>query len=120
MTEHQIQTLFFEILKLNEKKYPSLKFVFAVPNGGHRHVAVATKLKREGVKRGVFDVLFFHRTKDYSGLAIEFKAGKNKLTPEQKEFQSYLETQGIYTAVCYSVDQALDEIEKYLEIELTR
>ncbi len=120
MSEHDIQTVFFDILRLNEVRYPLLRWVFAIPNGSHRHVAVAAKLKREGVKRGIMDVFCCFPMMDNHGLWLEFKHGKNKLTTEQKEFQSAMETVGYKTAVCYSAIEAIREIESYLNIRLSK
>lgn len=42
--EHQHQSAFFEILRLNERTFPALAFVFAIPNGGQRSKVTAGKL----------------------------------------------------------------------------
>ena len=39
------------------RMWPDLRWLFAVPNGGRRDVAEAAHLKRQGVKRGVVDLL---------------------------------------------------------------
>ena len=44
--------------------------IFHVPNGEHRHIAVAKKLQRMGVKPGVADFLAFTTTRK---AAIELK-----------------------------------------------
>jgi len=38
--------------------YPNARKIFAIPNGGHRNVVVAGKLKAEGVRAGVPDLCF--------------------------------------------------------------
>ena len=54
MSEHHEQCALFAWLRL---QWPDLDRVsFAIPNGGHRHKAVAGKLKAEGVKAGVPDI----------------------------------------------------------------
>lgn len=122
MSEHSQQVLLFDVLRLNERKHPELKFVFAVPNGGQRSKAVAGKLRAEGVKRGVFDIFVpiprFYP--DRFGLFIEMKYGKNKLTDEQKEFGEHLRLNGYARAVCYSADEAIKEIERYLGVTLSK
>lgn len=46
---------------------------FAVPNGGHRHPAVARKLKAQGVRAGVPDVHLDIPAGGFHGLRLEFK-----------------------------------------------
>ncbi len=118
-SEHQHQVAYFDVLRLNEAKYPFLKYVFAVPNGSHRHIAVAAKLKKEGVKSGIFDIFVCFPKDDYGGLFLEFKYGRNKLTDSQKEFREYAERH-YATAVCYSWTEAVQATEEYLEIKLLK
>lgn len=127
MSEHEIQVAVFDVLRLNESKYPFLKWIYAVPNGGSRHPAVAGKLKAEGVKRGISDICIpfpcLHSFREPTGLCcrgayIEMKAGKNKPTPEQKEFLEFVQKAGYKADVCYSAKDALDVIEDYCGIKL--
>ena len=115
-TEHQEQCALFEWAALNETKYPELRWMFAVPNGGKRHISVAVKMKAEGVKRGVPDILcvFPSGCRSYIGLAIEMKSGKNKTTPEQNEWLSALENYGWAAVVCHSWQEAAEVIVNYL------
>ena len=83
-----------------------------VPNGGQRHPAVAKKLKAEGVKRGVPDVLVFEvcrgSASDLSfcdGLALELKVGRNKPTAAQVEWHERLRKNGWRVEVCYTLDE---------------
>lgn len=123
--EHQEQTVFFRWAKLNERKYPELALLFAIPNGGARHIAVARKLKAEGVKAGVPDIFLpasqqwgggcdkgFCRS--YHGLFIELKAGKNKPTTTQAWWHRNLIEAGYKVEVCYSWQEACKEIVAYL------
>ncbi len=122
MTEHEIQSSFFAVIQLNAKKHKWLDNIFAVPNGGKRHVSVAVKLKREGVKAGVWDVFLPSPQPGGNGLAgiwIEFKTGRNKLTDSQKQFRDGL-GETCEFAVCYSVDEGLEAVEKFLGIGLTK
>ena len=123
MSEHQEQTALFNILRMYEDKYPELKWVHAIPNGGHRHISVARKMKAEGVKAGVWD-LFVPVIKDevkchtfigYCGLYVEMKVKPNKLTDNQKAFRD--EVGDAYEwAVCYSAVEACHVIGEYLDI----
>ena len=52
-SEHQLQASLCEYLA--HALRPDC-YVYAVPNGGARHIRVAVKLKAEGVRRGVPDL----------------------------------------------------------------
>lgn len=86
-----------------------------VPNGGQRNVIVAAKLKGEGVKPGVPDVLVFAPITTepsgmliHNGLAIELKNGKKGRTSQhQKMWMGQLERHGWRVAVCHNLDEAL-------------
>ena len=116
MSEHNEQVALFQILSLHEARYPLLKWVFAIPNGGKRHPAVAVKMKAEGVKAGAWDIFVPVPIDDKCGLWIEMKYGANKLTENQEAFR-----EGVgeaYTwAVCYSAEEAAHAIGEYLGIE---
>src|SRR5947209_19235518 len=94
LKEHDIQSLFFLWLRRNEGRHPVLRLFFAVPNGGWRHKGTAIKLKAEGVKPGVPDTCLPVAREGFSGLWIEFKAGRNKLTEFQEEWRTLLSTDG--------------------------
>jgi len=89
-----------------------------VPNGGNRNVVTGAKLKKQGTKRGVPDVLIFeppakrpHR--DKAGVAIELKRQKGgRLTKHQKEWLEKLKKCNWVTRRCNGADQAIDLIEK--------
>jgi hypothetical protein len=87
-TEHAEAVTFWKMVKLHENRYPALKLLFAVPNGGGRHPAIAAKLKAEGVRPGVSDYLCLAKSANgvYAGLALELKTATGAATKEQKEF----------------------------------
>lgn len=115
MSEHATQVAIFQWARLAAKwKYPALRWMYAIPNGGHRHIAVAAKLKAEGVRAGVLDINLPVPIGICSGLWIEVKYGKNKLTSCQEEWAAGMAELGHGVAVCYTVDQAIAAIEGYL------
>ena len=81
-----------------------------VPNEGQRNIVTGARLKKKGLKRGVPDVLIFNPNPHGVGLAIELKAGKKKPTPEQSEWIAELYKLGWSTAICNTVDAAIDMI----------
>ena len=99
---------------LQKKKYPELDLLFAIPNGGARHIAVARKLKAEGVKSGVPDLFLPVARLGYHGLFIELKAGKNKLSENQIAWLEALEDEGYLAQACWGFDEAVDMILWYL------
>ena len=96
--------------------YPALKLLYHVPNGGKRNAAEAARLKRQGVKAGVPDLVLPVPKEGYHGLYIEMKWGKNKTTDEQDWWLEKLAEMGYKTAVCYGAEAAMDLIADYLHI----
>ena len=116
MSEHQEQVLLTRWVDRWAYEVDGLEMYFAVPNGGHRHKATAAKMKAEGQRAGVPDVLLLHPTDLYHGLALEMKYGKGKVRPTQQEWLTKFETRGYLTAVCYSWQEAAQVICDYLEL----
>ena len=111
--EHDLQTAIFAWANMQAGNCPALKYLFAIPNGGQRHPAVAMRLKAEGVKRGVPDVFLPLPVNNYHGLFMEVKIFPNKCTLEQKEFLNFLDMEGYATIVVYSLEQAILAFNKY-------
>ncbi len=109
--DHQVA--FFKWLKLAKPHANSL--TFAVPNGGKRDIKEAIALKMRGLKAGVCDVFMAIPTEEYSGLFIEFKAGRNKLTGPQQTFVALAREVGYRVDVCYSWIEAKDIVLDYLK-----
>lgn len=117
MSEHQLQANFFDWAARQACKYPDLKKMFAIPNGGLRNVIVASKLKREGVKSGIPDVCMPVARGGFIGFWIEFKVGKNKCTPAQVERIEQLRADGHNVAVCYTLEEGIAAVVWYLKQE---
>jgi len=95
-------------------KYPMLKWLFAVPNGGKRGASTAATMKRTGLKPGVLDLLLLYPSNGYHGLAIELKYGRNKPSQEQRDFICHHLPLGYQCVVCWSWLDARREIINYL------
>jgi VRR-NUC domain len=91
--------------------------LFAIPNGGHRHPAVAGKLKAEGVRAGIPDMMLAVPRGRHHGLFIEHKAGTRKPGPIQNDRMQELMEQGYAVAVSYGCDKTVDIISNYLRGE---
>ena len=94
--EHDAQVALFDWMKIHEANWPMLRFCAAIPNGDK---ITAALLKQEGVRRGVPDLVLPCKdvTGRYPGLWIELKYGRNKLSPEQQEWLTWLAAQGFQT-----------------------
>ncbi len=88
--------------------------IVAIPNGGKRGLKEAYFLKLEGVSAGFPDLFVVEMRGGYGGLFIELKYGKNKPTESQKQWINYLNSVGYLAVVCYSCEEALETINKYL------
>ncbi len=122
MSEHDEQVALFIWAAMYEERFPQLKMLFAVPNGGYRMAKTARDLKAEGVKKGVPDVFYpVPRKKGnqgFVGLVIEMKFDKNKPTREQEWWLGMLKLNAWKTVVCYSWQEAAKAIAEYEGIQL--
>ena len=101
----------------NVNRYPELKWLHHVPNGGSRNKQEAVKLKQMGVKAGVSDLCLPYPKGLYCGLYIEMKFGDNRQQETQKEFLADMAAAGHFVATCYSAEEAIKVIEEYLKLE---
>lgn len=105
-------------------RYPvAAKLIFHVPNGGHRHKLVAIKLKEQGVKAGVPDLVLPMARGGYFGLYIEFKARAPydaAVSPAQDAYLQALTDQGYLAIVCRGHVDAIEAIRAYLLQPQTR
>jgi len=113
LSEHDEQVAFFDWLELAALQDDRLSLAFAIPNGGHRHIGVARKLKNEGVKPGIPDVCIPVAIGGYHGLWIEMKSAKGQPTPVQTKWIADLNGQGFLAVVCKGADEAIAVVEKY-------
>lgn len=110
------QATLIQWCNLQSCKYSELKLIFAIPNGGYRNKAEARKLKATGTKSGVPDLFLAVPRSPKHGLFIEMKVGRNKCTDNQKKWIRALMEQGYEVKVCYSCEEAIQVIKRYLGI----
>ena len=115
MSEHAEQSALMEWAAYHAGRYPELVLLYAIPNGGHRHKAVAAKLSAEGVKSGVPDLHLPVARCGFHGCYIEMKFGKNSTTDNQKWWLGALANEGYYVTVCWTWEAARDVLTNYLE-----
>lgn len=116
--EHEIQV---KCVNKFRELYPSLTpYLFAIPNGGKRHKTTARKLKKEGTRRGVYDLFLAYPLDGFSGLWLEMKRPKvgtrraGTLSKEQKQFKKDMDKVGFKCVECWSLKEFLHETKIYL------
>lgn len=112
-TEHQEQVA---LLSWWRAQHPSMeRLLFAIPNGGARHVATGKSLKAEGTRAGVPDLMLAAPRGCHAGLFIELKRRHGgRVSPAQSAMLSALALAGYAVAVCHGWDDARKTIEAYL------
>ena len=118
-------------------QYPQYRGLLVhIPNEGRRTIKVingrpvcvgGAKLKAEGLVKGAADLVLFVPNKYFHGLCLETKVelfdystGKEKKTktyqsPEQKEWQALVESQGYRYEVYRNIDEFRKIILEYLD-----
>ena len=89
-----------------------------VPNGGNRDAKTGAKMKKQGVKPGVPDVLIFDAYPLGFGIAIELKrknGNPSDVNESQKEWLEKLSKRGWLTKVAFGADEAIDWLEELFE-----
>ena len=115
-SEELHQFYLFDFIRANESQFPELKRIYHVPNGGKRSITVARKMKRAGVRPGIFDVSCDTARNGFRGLRFELKFGRNKLTDEQEDWLAYYEAEGYQTGVFYTWVEAALAIIDYFDL----
>ncbi len=132
-TEAGHQMALFCWAALNQHRFPQLRWLHAIPNGGARGDSARSsairgaQLKAQGVKAGVADIFLPVRSRlgltECSGLYIEMKkpserpvrvGSKGGVSAEQYAFGDFVSTQGYLWFVRYDWKEAADSIEFYL------
>lgn len=116
VTEAQHQTALFDWWALVHRKYglPECALIH-IPNEGKRSVRAALALKRQGMRKGVSDILLCAHSGEWHGLWIELKRRGGAVSSEQREFLAAMRDCGYDGAVCYGWEQARDMIVDYLD-----
>lgn len=87
-----------------------------IPNEGKRSKSYGARLKRMGLRKGFPDLFITRARGKYHGLFIEMKYDQGDTTKDQRKWLSLLNHEGYACAVCYSADDAIRLIEKYLKL----
>jgi hypothetical protein len=91
--------------------------MFAIPNRGHRTMATAVMMRKEGMKRGVPDVVLPISRGGYNCLFIEMKrvnAAPSDTNPDQLEWHERLRRFGNCVLICKGFEAAKESVCLYL------
>jgi hypothetical protein len=113
-TESQEQKALFEWACLMTAKYKELELLFHIPNGGRRDAITGARLKAEGVKPGVPDLMLPVARNTYNGLFIEMKSASGWLNDNQARWIELLQNQNYCVVVCYGFNEARNILLNYL------
>ena len=108
-SEHEEQVALVSWFRDNFKEPDYI--IFAVPNGGFRGTKEAERLRKEGVLRGVNDLIILTHNRV---IFLEMKNAKGKLSKAQKDFNENVEYLGYVSIVGYGASDASEKILKEL------
>lgn len=99
------------------------RLLFAIPNAAKRSYGLAARMRKEGLRSGVPDLMLTlpktgHNGAGwslFSGLFIEMKRIGAKPSPEQLAYIDLLRRQGYNALICYGADEAIRAIKAYCE-----
>ena len=116
MTEAQHQAALIKWSQLPQvrEKYPELKLLHHIPNGGKRDSIEAKHLKIQGVKSGVPDLCLPVARKNYHGLYIELKTETGRPSDNQKWWIEQLNGQRYKAVICHGWEEAKQCLINYL------
>jgi len=109
--EHDLQV---QCVRWFNLQYPNIK-IWATPSGGKRDLVTASRLKAEGVIRGVPDLSILAARHGKHMMWVEMKNGKKgRVSPEQKEMIDTLNNEGHHAVVCRTFEEFVKEVNEYL------
>lgn len=114
-TEAQEQEALFNWCQYMQGRFPELRLLLHIPNGGSRHPAEAHNLRKQGVKAGVPDLMLPVARGGFHGLFIEMKREKGgRISDDQRAWIDKLKAQGYMAVVCKGEKAAERTLEDYL------
>jgi hypothetical protein len=119
LSEHDHQVLLFQWMALQGNRMPELCEAFAVPNGARTSMRTAKKLKAEGLKKGIEDIILLVPRAAYHGLLIELKKADgvaSDVSPDQRAWHSVHRARGYCVDVCFGWEQARESLTWYLQL----
>ena len=112
--QHQAAVIAWSEQTSVRAKWPLLKLLHHIPNGGNRDVVEGAHLKHQGVKRGIPDLCLPVARGTYHGLYIEMKTETGETRPEQYWWIQTLNDHGYFAEVCHGWKSAVRVLEWYM------
>lgn len=114
-----------QLIKLFRAQYPDVgHLLIHIPNGGSRKNAFeGWRLKEQGVRAGVSDLLLPVARGGFFGLWIEFKAAPPNNAPvsdSQQEWVRLMQAQGYSVNICLGVEAAMKVLTAYMALPATQ
>jgi VRR-NUC domain-containing protein len=89
------------------------KFILHFPNEGRRTLRFGKLLQGMGMRAGVSDLFIAIQRHGFGGAWIELKSSGGIVSQFQKDFLSDMSQQNYFTAICWSIDEAINTIKWY-------
>ena len=113
-TQHQSALIKWSQLPQIRERYPELKLLHHIPNGGKRDPIEAKHLKAQGVKPGVPDLCLPVARGNFHGLYIEMKTETGRPSDNQKWWIKELNDQKYKAVICHGWEEAKKCLTDYL------
>lgn len=110
MTESQEQKQLIQWCRTDVR----LQYLFHIPNESIGGQGWLIRNRQMGVKSGVPDLFYPVPLGGYHGLFIEMKAGKGRVSPDQKRWIHALSQMGYKCIVAHGWEEAKEALEEYL------
>lgn len=107
-SEDRIQS---EIFQWFWNAYPNL-LIHAVPNGGHRNVVEALKLKATGTVAGIADLIIW--LPNSKAVMCEVKTDKGEQSEAQKKIQAKMAAMGSSYILVRSLEDFKEKIKQFI------
>lgn len=109
MSEHEIQ---YQFVRLIEEANPDI-LLCATVGGARMSMAEAKKIKRQGYRKGIPDLMIFEPSDGFYGLFIEIKKEGGRPSPHQKKWIDDLQDRGYRAVICKGLNHCIKEFNQY-------
>ena len=110
------QKLQIQVANYCKLRYPHLLWTIS-PAGLIINRNLGMLSVRLGYRKGTPDLLFFEPRGIFHGLVIELKDINGSVSDDQREFIEEASKRRYATAVCWTYEETIETIDKYLAIE---
>lgn len=104
LSEHAMQVAVVDWARLQACVLWPLELLYAVPNGGKRPPKIGRKMKDEGQRKGVLDLVLPVPAAGWIGLYVEMKTATGVVSADQKWWADRLRAVGYRVVVCRSIE----------------